>query len=171
MNKITRVGVYIVLIFSFFGIFATHTYAADPSDPTLPSGCYRVPSSTVMISCAPNEIDCGGRVCCSGDRKKCLQALGITCSNGNLKTALGCLPFDSQNSLVSFIFKAVVGIAGGISLLLIINATVIIMTSKGDPKRLQGGKEVLNSAIAGLMLIIFGVFILRFLGSTLFGIF
>jgi hypothetical protein len=38
------------------------------------------------------------------------------------------------------------------------------MSSSGDPERLKGGQELLTSAIAGLIMLIFSVFILRVIG-------
>ncbi len=39
-----------------------------------------------------------------------------------------------------------------------------IMTSQGDPERLKAGKELIGSALAGLLMIIFSVFLLQLIG-------
>ncbi len=62
------------------------------------------------------------------------------------------------------------GIAGGAAFLLIVVAGFQIITSSGDPKRLQAGKELLTAAIAGLVLLIFSLFILRLIGVDVLGI-
>lgn len=46
----------------------------------------------------------------------------------------------------------------------------MIITSQGDPRRLQSGKELLTAAIAGLLLVIFSVLILRVIGVNILGI-
>lgn len=96
----------------------------------------------------------------------------ITCgSNGDqINTAIGCVPFGDQNALVGFILKWALGIGGGIAFLLILVAGFQIMTSRGDPKRLQGGQELMTSAIAGLLLMIFSIFILRLIGVDILNI-
>lgn len=81
-----------------------------------------------------------------------------------IDTAIGCIPFGDQNSFVVFILKWAVGIGGGIAFLLIIVAGFQIMTSRGDPNRLKAGQELMTSAIAGILLLIFSVVILRILG-------
>ena len=44
------------------------------------------------------------------------------------------------------------------------------MTATGDPKRIQAGQELLTSAIGGLILLIFSVFILKFIGVDVLGL-
>ena len=45
-----------------------------------------------------------------------------------------------------------------------------IMTSSGNPERLRAGQELLTSAVAGLILLVFSVFILRTIGIDILGI-
>jgi hypothetical protein len=83
-----------------------------------------------------------------------------------IDTAIGCIPIE-QEGFVTFILRWAIGIGGGIAFILIIIASFQIMTSQGDPKRLQAGKELLSSAIMGLILLIFSVFILRIIGVNI----
>jgi glucose uptake protein GlcU len=53
------------------------------------------------------------------------------------------------------------GIAGGISFLLMIYGFILVGTSNGDDKKLQGAKETITSAITGLLVSIFALFIFR----------
>ena len=46
----------------------------------------------------------------------------------------------------------------------------MIMTSQGDPPRLKAGQEVLTSAISGIIMLIFSVFILNFIGFDILGL-
>ncbi len=93
----------------------------------------------------------------------------ITCgTNGEgINTAIGCIPFGNSTALISFILSWALGIAGGIAFLLILVAGFQIMTSRGDPNRLKAGQELLTSAIAGLVLLIFSIFILRVIGVNI----
>lgn len=63
-----------------------------------------------------------------------------------------------------------VGIGGGIAFLLIVYAGFMIMTSAGNPERLKAGQELLTSALSGLILLIFSVFVLRFIGIDILGL-
>lgn len=97
----------------------------------------------------------------------------ITCPDGTtgIDTAIGCVPLtdtagkSNQNALFAFFLQWGLGIAGGIAFLLIIYASFQIMTSSGDPKKLQAGKELLTAAISGVVLLIFSTFILSLLGG------
>jgi 3-phosphoglycerate kinase len=63
------------------------------------------------------------------------------------------------------------GIGGGIAFIMILAAGFQILTSSGDPKRLSTGQELLTSAVSGLILIIFSIFILRLIGVNILGLF
>jgi len=88
-----------------------------------------------------------------------------------INTAIGCIPIGNTNEFIGFILRWAIGIGGGIAFLLIIFAGFQIMTSAGNPERLQAGRELLTSAIAGLILLIFSVFLLRIIGVNILGIF
>jgi len=62
------------------------------------------------------------------------------------------------------------GIAGGIAFLLILIGGLQIMMSAGNPEKLNAGKELVSSAVAGLLLIVFSMFILRTIGADILGI-
>jgi len=91
--------------------------------------------------------------------------------NQSLNTAIGCIPvLTTKEAFLSFILKWAVGIGGGIAFLLIIYAGFILMTSQGNPERLQAGKELMTSAISGLILLILSIFILKIIGINILGI-
>lgn len=81
-----------------------------------------------------------------------------------IKTALGCIPVGDTTQFIGWLLRWAIGIAGGIAFLLILFAGFQIITSSGDPERLKAGRDLLTSAIAGLVLIIFSVFLLRLIG-------
>ncbi|MBI2591025.1 MAG: hypothetical protein HYW33_04145 [Candidatus Blackburnbacteria bacterium] len=90
--------------------------------------------------------------------------------NSGLSTALGCIPVGDTNSFVGWFLKWALGISGGVAFLLIIFAGFQIMSSTGNPDKIQGGKELLNAAISGLILIIFSVFLLKLIGVDILGL-
>jgi len=79
-------------------------------------------------------------------------------------TAIGCIPVANTPDFIEWILGWAIGIGGGISLMLIIVASFQILTSSGNPEKVQAGKELLTSAIAGLIMLIFSVFILKIIG-------
>jgi hypothetical protein len=88
------------------------------------------------------------------------------CGGGNsVYTAIGCIPvLGSREEFLGWILKWAVGIGGGIAFLLIVYAGFIIMTAAGNPERIKAGQELLTSAISGLIMLIFSIFILRVIG-------
>lgn len=114
------------------------------------------------------NLYCNGGVCASRS-----QLQPIFCkdgqqsndpSSGEIYTAIGCIPVTGTQEFTEFLLRWGMGVAGGIAILLIIYAGYLIMTSAGNPQRLQAGKELLTAAIMGLVLLLFGVFILQLIG-------
>lgn len=93
-----------------------------------------------------------------------------SCGDTGINTAIGCINFGSQTSLFGDLLRWAVGIGGGISFLLIVYAGFLIMTSAGNPDRLKAGQELLTSALSGLILLIFSIFVLRFIGIDILGL-
>jgi len=62
------------------------------------------------------------------------------------------------------------GLGGIVAFILIIFGAFQIILSGGNPDRVKAGKEMITSAIAGLLLIIFSVFILRLIGHDILDI-
>jgi len=92
------------------------------------------------------------------------------CSGGTgIATAIGCVDISSGNFVKNFLTIGI-GMAGGIAFLLILFGGLQIMTSAGNPEKLNEGKELVSSAITGLLLIIFSVFILRLISVDILGI-
>jgi hypothetical protein len=98
----------------------------------------------------------------------CVQPSDTTAKPGAW-TAIGCIPTD-VTGLVKILLSFGMGIAGGIAFLLILLGGFQIMTSAGNPEQLEAGKELVTSAITGLLLIIFSTFILRLIGVNILGI-
>lgn len=103
-----------------------------------------------------------------------VQATDLTCDGGNgIQTAIGCVDALAKDNGVTFfgqILSWSVGIGGGIAFLLILYAGFMVTSSAGDPTRLKAGQELLTSAISGLILLIFSIFILKFIGVDILGL-
>jgi hypothetical protein len=84
-------------------------------------------------------------------------------------TAIGCIATD-PNNLLGTILRFGLGLAGGIAFLLILFGGLQIMTSAGNPEQLNAGRELITSAIIGLILILFSIFLLQFIGVNIIGI-
>jgi len=103
------------------------------------------------------------------DMSFCAQA-------GNLKgkcegcegvwTAIGCIPTDPSKMIGAFI-QVGIGIGGGISMITFIVAGFIYTMSKGDPQKATQAKEMMTSAVIGLLFVIFSITILRFIAVDL----
>jgi len=138
----------------------------------------------------PTYVDCGSYTCipgegcqttpgeageydpCAGAKGEalvsCQRCLGwyetsYTLLAENSWTALGCIPNDPRD-FVAWLLARAIGIGGGIAFLLMIWGGFQVITAAGDPDRLNAGKEIISSAIAGLLLIIFSLFLLQLIG-------
>jgi hypothetical protein len=92
---------------------------------------------------------------------------GPFCNLGNspqVRTALGCVPVKIDE-FVAWLLPSLFGIAGGISFLLMVYGFILMATSGGDPKAVQGAQETVTSAITGLLVSIFSLFILRLIAQ------
>lgn len=77
-----------------------------------------------------------------------------------VSTAFGCIPITASglaNKLLPILF----GIAGGISFLRMIFGFIMMATSSGDEKKFIEAKSVVSSAIIGLLVSIFAIFLFR----------
>lgn len=83
-------------------------------------------------------------------------------ADGTICTAFGGI--DTSGDFVKNILKFSAGIAGGIAFFLIIIGGFQMMISAGNPEKLNEGKELVTSAIVGLLFIIFSVFLLKLIG-------
>jgi hypothetical protein len=79
-------------------------------------------------------------------------------------TAIGCIPVGTNAEFGQFLLRWGMGIGGGIAFIMIVYSGFLIISSAGNPQKLQAGKELLVAAISGLLLLVFSVFILRFTG-------
>ncbi len=172
-------------VFLFAGVQGMGVWASCFWSSTPPSSAY---TNCVNASGNGGALQCGvdsspgqnnALVCCtngtscpSGTTGAPVVSTGITCANNPnaINTAIGCIPINDQNALAGFLLRWGLGIAGGVAFLLILVAGFQIMTSRGDPNRLKAGQELMTSAIAGLLLLIFSLVILRIIGFDILNI-
>lgn len=95
------------------------------------------------------------------------HAIDPTCNGGTgIDTALGCIPFETTgftSSLLTFL----AGMAGAISLVVMLAATVQIMTGGDNAEQVKKGKELFTGAITGLVFIIFSVTLLKIIAGDI----
>lgn len=107
-----------------------------------------------------------------GDTTVPNNAEAALCNNKTgVQTGMGCVPFTNTNQLGGTLVRWGIGIGAGIALVLIALASFQIMTSAGDPKRLEEGRGILYAALSGVTLIAMSAFVLRLLGINVLGLF
>lgn len=130
--------------------------------PPPPAGCTGV---CVSLTPIPTVTPAGGSTIPVYDP-------GCTTDNGQegVKSALGCLPTNPER-FTNIALPWAIGIGAGIAFLLGVFGATMITLSAGNPEKMQAGKEMITSAIAGLLLIIFAMFILRVVGVDILKLF
>ena len=83
-----------------------------------------------------------------------------------IDTALGCIPVEI-GPFVAWLSTWIFGVAGGVAFLMMVYGFFLMATASGDPKAIQGAQETITSAITGLFVSIFGVFILRLIALNI----
>ncbi len=92
-------------------------------------------------------------------RDKCSRCTGVW-------TSLGCIPVNNTGILSSLV-RIGLSIAGGVALLMIIAASFMLTTSQGDQKRVTEARDLITSAVIGLIFIIVSVTLLQFIGVSI----
>ncbi|MBI3954721.1 hypothetical protein HY333_01620 [Candidatus Collierbacteria bacterium] len=134
-------------------------------------------SGTCANGAPISSSDCTvvGFKCCPTEVGNPHQALGLKCTNDDgewgVNTAIGCISTDIKSGgFVTSLLKLAVGLGGGIALLLILYGIFIVTTSAGIPDKLKEGKEVITSALAGLIFIILSIFLMNLIGVKILSI-
>lgn len=125
------------------------------------------------------------RLLCTGNN--CTSAAGIICDVNDatlpkkgeiinpppertgILTAIGCVPTDPKMFLEKSL-PVVFGASGGVAFLLMIMGAFQMITSAGNPDNLKKGREQFNSAIIGLLFILFSVLLLQIVGFNILNI-
>ena len=114
---------------------------------------------------AVNEIDTNPSSSSNSYDPTCTPASGGT----GTSTALGCIPVEIK-SFIPWLLGYLFGIAGGIAFLLMSYGFILVATSGGDEKKVAGAKETITSAIIGLLVCIFAIFILKLIAVNILNI-
>lgn len=89
----------------------------------------------------------------------------IPTGSGGIWTAIGCVPTNPIDLINGYVLAPVgLGLVSSIAFLYFLYGSFLILTSAGNAEKINQGKEIMTSSIAGLLLIIFSVFILRVVG-------
>lgn len=157
-------------------------YVGDKDTPA-PQPTPTAPLSAECQKCARSQYKCSGTcfTCpgCEGenistDLKPICEALPTDfqvkckdCQKTDSKTiwtAIGCMPISATGFVKQYIFTYGVGIAGGFAFLYFLFAAFTILTSAGNPEKIEEAKQMIVSSLSGLLLIIFSVVILKTIG-------
>ena len=99
--------------------------------------------------------------------KNSILAADVLCDNNQgVNTVLGCVPMGTSG-FANWLLKNIFGIAGGIAFLLMVYGFILIATSGGDEKKVQAAKETITSAIIGLLVCVFSIFILKLIAVNI----
>lgn len=77
---------------------------------------------------------------------------------------------DRTKTIVNLAVNFGIGIAGGVAFLMLIYGGFKFIFSLGNPENIQQGREFITSAIIGLLVIVFSVFLLRLIGISILGL-
>lgn len=145
---------------------STNNYACETTTP-LPTTCGSRGQACCSGYICKSGLACDNRTFVCGGITGGISAGDPTCTiNGKsgIDSAIGCIPVENLSDFAGFLLKWGVGIGGGIAFILIVISGFMIMTASGNPEKLQAGKELMTSAIMGLIMLIFSVFLLKIIG-------
>lgn len=108
--------------------------------------------------------------CKDKDNEECSKAGGEPCDNNTgFKTAIGCI-HTNPAALVKDFLTFAIGIGGGVAFMMMLLGAFQMMTSGGNPQNLQGGRDVFQNAIIGLLFIIFSILLMKIIGIDILSI-
>jgi hypothetical protein len=90
----------------------------------------------------------------------------VGCSDKQINTALGCMKVD-PSGFTSQLLGFLAGIAGAISLVIMLIATIQIMSGGDNAESVKKGKELFTGAVTGLLFIIFSVTLLKIIAGDI----
>lgn len=142
-----------------------------PSNPTcdLCGGCRDANDQTLW----PQDWNkCRACLYTSSETPPNPESLTARPVEGKMWTPIGCIGTETGQAggLVGTILKFVVSIAGGLAFFGFLAGGFMILTAQGDPLRITSGKNTVIGSIGALILILFSVFLLKFIGISVLGL-
>lgn len=159
--------IYLILLFLFIALYLLLIVPESISAACLPRlqmGCWPKEQCPDNTTCCDSSSECPALATVAPEASPPSPLNYNGCDQNSINTFLGCINISDQNELITKILRFGIGIGGGIALLIILYGSFIVMTSQGDPKRLAAGQETITSAVMGLVLLIFSIFILKIIG-------
>ncbi|MCL4397864.1 hypothetical protein M1403_02425 [Patescibacteria group bacterium] len=146
--------------------------------------CYQsaaIPGSINLPLAECPKTNCGSDGLYQYDKKSdtCVRRVNTpwdlnttTCPGGDVgvATAIGCIPTGNMvgpSGFLSFILKFALGISGAVILFMIIMSGYTLLTSGGNPEKLQVVKENLVAIFTGLLMIAFSLILLQTIGADI----
>lgn len=137
------------------------------------SGEFKTSTTCDADSCNTNPTDADEiesyNLCLQQVSSKQGEALNkcINCfSNNGIWTAVGCIP-QTPEAIVRTLIEIGLIMSGAIVLIMILVGAFMLSTSQGDPKKTQDARELITSAIIGLLFVVFSITILQFIGVSI----
>lgn len=124
--------------------------------PKFLSKCNKIADATEQEAC---------KQCILGVGNEISETYGETVEG--VWTGIGCVPADLGTFVSKKLLPWGIGIAGGVAMLTLIYSSYLYMTSRGNPDKLKKAKDYMNSSLIGILVIIFGVFLLQLIGITI----
>lgn len=148
-------------------------YAEDIPDPADPASTQMLTGGEQFLGAAaaadvnavPTTI--GDNLCKrylkkSNDFNACMDCA----RTGGIFTGMGCIGTNLAG-ITKTIFTLGIGLGGGATLLIIFYGAIMIQTSQGNPEKIKKGRQYINSALLGLMVLISSVLILQVIGADI----
>lgn len=90
----------------------------------------------------------------------------MACAVNEVATELGCFPNDPVGFIQKF-YGVGLSLIGMVGLLFLIYGGYHVLTSGGNPEKLQKGKEYIMYAIIGIMLAVLGFVFIQFIAGAI----
>lgn len=131
------------------------------------------PNATDYLCCTSTNLceDIGGDNRPSDPPITIILADGCAEGPGYINTAIGCIPYTAMFAIARFFLAWGIGVGGALALGVVAYAGFLYATSTGDKYRLQSARDLLYSALAGLLFLIFSTYLLSIIGVDILGLF
>ncbi len=84
---------------------------------------------------------------------------------GKISTAIGCIPVTNVQEFIKVaVFGIGLGVAGSFCVLCLIFGAILYQTSQGNSTQIQKAQKLIVNCVVGLIIVIFSLFILKFIG-------